>query len=122
MAVLAASNWTITIDAKYGQRRDERGRLIVTGTAAIGNGVDTYPTGGIPLPAIGVFGMRVSMQEFNIFGLNGLTTDYMTRYDQVNHKVQLFEEEAVAAGGPLLEADAGEVVAARTWRFHAEGW
>ena len=62
------------------------------------------------------------MASLELHGLNGLTTDYMTRYDPDNNKLLLYEEEATAAGGPLLEADTAEAPAARTYSFVATGW
>lgn len=47
--------------------------------------------------------------------------EYPSRYDKTNHKLFLFEEEASAAGGPMLECDTGEVPGPRTWGFYAIG-
>ena len=117
MAAFIASDVTVAVV----DRKVIGTKHMVVGTMAFGGG-PTYPTGGIPLPAIASFGMIRNIDDLNISGLNGLTTDYMTRYDKTNHKLSLFEEEAAAAGGPLLECDTGEAPPARTYNFVAWGW
>lgn len=94
----------------------------VRGTLTFGNGALTYPTGGIPLPTFEKWGFVRNVDDVHITGVNGLTTDYLTRYDRANHKLQLFEEEGVAAAGPLLECDVAEAPVARTYYFEAVGW
>lgn len=117
MAALTAASWTVVITKIRieGQRRKVRGTLTLAA-------VDTYPTGGIPLPVAKSLGLQYFVDEVRIVGETGATSQYLTSYDPTNHKLQLFEEEAAAAGGPLLEADAAEVPGARIYHFVAEGW
>lgn len=117
MAAFAAADVTVAITDQY----ISGGRRHVTGTIAFGDGALTYATGGVPLPAIAAFGMPRSLKSLNIWGGNGLTTDYVTRYNPATHKLLLYEEEATAAGGPLLEADTSEAPAARVYYFTAVG-
>jgi hypothetical protein len=118
---LAAGSWTLTISKQW----ISGGKKHVTGTLAIpGGGSDTYVDGGIPLPAIGNFGFHTSMDVLQLFGVDataGTTAEYHTRWDKTNHTLFLYEEEATAAGGPLLECDTSEVPGARTWNFLAIG-
>lgn len=118
MPALAASNVTVTVSERW----IEGGKRHSRGTIAFGDGALTYPTAGVPLPAIGIFGFVRNMDTLEIFGNNARTTDYMTRYNKAAHALLLYEEEAAAAGGPLLEADTAEAPAARTYDFHAIGW
>ena len=117
MAAFAASDVTVAIT----DQSIAGGRRHVIGTLTFGDGALTYPTGGIPLPAIASFGMPRSLKSLSVTGVNGLTSDYMTRYNPVTHKLLLYEEEAEAAGGALLEADTSEAPAARTYHFVAIG-
>jgi hypothetical protein len=119
MTAIAAGDLTLSI--AYRDRWWDGRKYHVMGTLTFGDGALTYSTGGIPLPAKEKFGFKRSMDSFEVFGVNGLTTDYAVRFDKTNHKLQLFEEEAAAAGGPLLEADTSEAPAARVYRFHAIG-
>jgi hypothetical protein len=119
MAALTAASWTAVVTSRWiaGGKKHTQGTLALAGT-------DTYPDGGIPLPVIGVFGMERDC-NLVIYGVDpaaGTVSDYMPRYDKTNHKLFLFEEEAAAAGGPLLEADTAEVPGPRTYNFHAFGW
>jgi len=118
MAAFASTDITVVVT----ERRVIETIKEVVGTIAFGNGALTYATGGVPLPAIGAFGFVRNISDLNISGINGLTTDYLARYDKTNHKILLYEEEAAAAGGPLLECDGSEAPAARTYNFRATGW
>jgi hypothetical protein len=117
MATLDAADITITIE-----RQLQTGKLrTIYGTLAIA-GTDSYGTAGIPLPAIGVFGFKSYMDTLVIYGQTVLTNMYVYTYNKAAHKLQIFEEEATAAGGPLLECDTSEVPGARTLHFIATGW
>lgn len=118
MAAIASSDLTVTVTeiTRIGKKK------MVRGTVAFGDGALTYSTAGIPLPAITSFGFIRQMDTLNLFGINARTTDYMTKYNKSAHKVQLFEEEGTAAGGPLLECDTSEAPPARTYDFVATGW
>jgi hypothetical protein len=118
MAAIAAADVTVTVTEKWRAGKKYWSR----GTLAFGNGSATYSTAGIPLPAIGTFGFSTVMDTLQIFGLNARTTDYAVRWNKADHKLQLFEEEAVAAGGPLPECDVAEAPAARTYDFLASGY
>ncbi len=120
MVALTAASWTLTVTThSIGSKlRTILGTLLLAGT-------DTYPNNGIPLPVIGEFGFVRNMDGLAIHGVDptaGTIADYVYRYDATNHKLFVYEEEATAAGGPLLEADTGEVPGARTLDFIAWGW
>src|SRR5262245_16683476 len=117
MAALTAASWTTTITERkhVGKEKMVRGTLALAGT-------DTYPTHGIPLPAISNFGFVRQINDLRIVGQATATTQYLYMYDKTNHKLQVYEEEAAAAGGPLLEADTMEVPGPRTLFFEALGW
>jgi hypothetical protein len=120
MAALTAASWTLTILNRYRTSNMKH----VIGTLALA-GTDTYPDGGIPLPTKDKFGFVRGVHSLTIFGVDataGTVSDYAARYDKTNHKLFLYEEEAAAAGGPLLECDTAEVPGARTYNFHATGW
>ena len=119
MTALTSASWTLTVldTIRTGKKKWVFGTLLLAAT-------DTYPDGGVPLPVIGQFGFAVRMDALILFGVDpttGTVAEYHTRWDKTNHKLLIFEEEAAAAGGPLLEADTGEVPGARTWNFLAIG-
>lgn len=117
MAALTSADITITVTERWqeGRKRHAIGTLAIAGT-------NTYPTAGIPMPAIGKFGMQRQLDVLDVTGSAGNTTEFMYGYDKTNNKLQLYSEEVVAAGGPLLEALSSEVPGARTVRFHAVGF
>lgn len=117
MAALTAASWTVTIS----DRKIQNGYKRVRGTLALA-GTDTYPTGGVPMPTFGNMGFSRNVDEIRLIGQAAATTQYLTEYDKTNNKMLFYEEEATAAGGPLLEADAAEVPGPRTWDFEAQGW
>lgn len=118
MAALTAASWTVAISERHIHHKER----VVRGTLALA-GVDTYVTGGIPLPAIGLLGMIRNIDRLQVVGQEpGPVSQYVLSYDRINHKLQLFEEEGAAAGGPLPECDTAEVPGPRTWRFEATGW
>lgn len=120
MAALTAASWTLALTKRWrgggGKVRHVTGTLVLAGT-------DTYPDGGIPLPVKAQFGVGTVL-SFDVTGVDptaGTVADYMARYDAANHKLFLYEEEAAAAGGPLLECDTAEVPGARTYAFDLVG-
>lgn len=120
MPALTAADVTVTVD-----RRDiaRQGRMRESyGTLTFGDGALTYPTGGIPLPEIGKFGFKRRLQALQVLGVNERTTDYQVRYGPASRTLLLYEEEAAAAGGPLLECDVSEAPLARTYSFVARGF
>ena len=118
MPALAASDVTVTVTEQWieGIKRHTRGTL------AFGDGALTYSTGGVPLPSFTAFGMTRSLDTLNVFGVNERTTDYHVQFGPANRTLLMYEEEAAAAGGPLLECDTAEAPAVRTYGFHAIGW
>lgn len=119
MADLTASDVTVTVTARtnIGKRR------IATGTIAFGNGALTYPTGGVPLPAIGSFGLIRNLESFELDGSNVVATEYLCRYDKTNHKLALYLYDGASAGKATFEQAAGTYTpAARTYNFTVIGW
>jgi hypothetical protein len=84
MAAIAATNVTITCNredmAIAGQRRG-------LATIAFGNSALTYPSGGVPMPAIGNFGM-VRDLNMKIFDPGG--SGIVWQYDKTNNKLRGF--------------------------------
>jgi len=84
MTALVATDVTETINTK-----DRIGKFrVARGSLAFGDGALTYPYGGIPMPAIGKFGMNREVSEMLITdaSYNGL----IYRYDQANRTMQIF--------------------------------
>jgi hypothetical protein len=117
MAALVAANVTVVVTKRWWEGL----ALHAIGTIAFGDGALTYPTAGVPLPAKEKFGFSRSIDSLAITGQNARTVSYLPAWVKATNALQLFEEEASAAGGPLLEADTSEAPAAVTFDFHAVG-
>ena len=87
MATIAASDVTVTVNSNTinGNRRTTQV------TVAFGDGVLTYPAGGIPLPAIGDFGMINHVDDIR---LSDSSKGYLLQYDKTNHKLRVYEQGA----------------------------
>jgi hypothetical protein len=118
MAAIGAANITIVVTdmSRHGKKKRHQG------TMTFGDGSLTYSTAGLPLPAPSAFGFLQQMDELQIIGNNARTSDYQYRYNKSAHKLLCYEEEAAAAGGPLLECDTSEAPAARVLDWVAWGW
>jgi hypothetical protein len=119
MPDLAAADVTIVIQHKslHGRKRK------IVGTVAFGDGAKTYPVGGVPMPAIGNFGMYRQMDSLIISGYPGGSTSlFVPQYDVTNNKLQMFAETTVAANQPLIELTNAATPAADTYQFEAWGW
>jgi len=86
MTALAATNVTLTIGQN---NKHVLGRLKMrTGTMAFGNRALTYPYGGVPLPAIGNFGLLQAIDGMNLSG--PVNNGFQYRYDRTNHKLKMY--------------------------------
>jgi len=69
---------------------------------AFGDGAKTVPTNGVPLPVLGLFGLkRVDFHQLAPVTVNG----YQYRYDEVNHSLRIFES-ATHAHNLVFKANA----------------
>ena len=88
MADLAASDVSVSLPAR--DRQIARGdKVISLADLTFGDGAKTYPTGGVPLPAIGNFGVKKAFQAMFIQQPSG--NGYTYRFDQANHKIKIME-------------------------------
>jgi hypothetical protein len=117
MVALAASDFTVVVERKEIVAPQRRYRVKLT----FGDGAKTYSTGGIPLPAIGKFGMKRFLQFLNLVdnSFDGSTW----KWNRTNSTLQLFVEAAVGTNTILAEATAAYAVPANTVIVvEAVGW
>lgn len=106
MTALAATDVVITLPV---QDVDiSRGAKVISlPTIAFGDGALTYPTGGVPLPAIGKFGMKRQLQRLFLQApLNGM----VYRYDPTNHKLKIYTQGFVTGSTAAAAAEDGALV------------
>jgi len=88
MTALASTDVTITLNSR--DRHVLGGIRMSQGSVAFGDGALTYPNGGVPMPAVGNFGMNREVTNLGILDSSGDGQAY--RYDQANRKVKMFME------------------------------
>lgn len=119
MTALASTDVTVTVvEELRGGPKKKRNRV----TIAFGNGTLTYPSGGVPMPAIGKFGM--------VTVLNGLTflddanaNGFHYKFDATNRKIRVYQgDNDNAADAPLIELTTAATPAAATLVCEAVGW
>ena len=101
MADFAATDVTVTALTPLDQERLRSGWLSFP-TLSFGGGAQTYPAGGIPLPAIGKLGnFKTAIRGGMVFDqpIDG----FVYKYDKTNHKLLIYYGNYDAADGPLIE-------------------
>jgi hypothetical protein len=104
MADLAAVNVTVTLTP---QDQDflGMGKRISFPTIAFGNGALNYPALGVPLPAMGAFGMKKEIKRVFIEGQPG--DGFVYKYDRTNHTMRIYQVGADPGAPSIAEASAG---------------
>ena len=106
MAALTAADVTVTVSERQIIGKKKR----VLASIAFGDGVDTYPSGGIPLPTFENWGLVRNFDDFIITDSSGEGLIY--KYDKTNHKLLIYTQNirtgstaAAAAGNGCLAED-----------------
>lgn len=85
MADIASTDVTITVQEKRIEGARKRARVKI----AFGDGALTYPSGGVPLPAYGQFGMKRFL-EYIVLTDSDDATGIVWKFDQENKKLRAF--------------------------------
>lgn len=118
MTALAATDVSVSISSRDLDfiNAGASTKKFVIADITFGDGSKTYPTGGVPLPAIGNFGFRrqIAMGVVEQPASNG----FIYKYDRANHKIKIFTQgfrtgptAAAAAenGAKLTRSDGVEI-------------
>ena len=106
MADLVAADVTVTTTGVI----HKGGRREVEVSVAFGDGTDTYPSGGVPMPTRESWGMIERLEDF-IMGDAGNALGNIYKYDKTNNKIRIYEQgfrtgstsAAVNENGALVE-------------------
>jgi len=120
MAGLTSSDVTVTRsvrDRDIGHGTLGKNMTIVS--VAFGDGAKTYPSGGVPMPAIGNFGFSRQVDFCAIQEPSG--NGYTYKYDATNNKIRIYTQGVVTgstaatacANGALVENSAAAETAVR---------
>ena len=110
MAAITATDVTVTVsgrDKDIGHGR--LGKNVTIASVAFGDGSLTYPTGGVPLPVIGMFGFQRVIDFCSI--QEPVANGFQYKYDSTNHKILIFTQGVLtgATGASLPGGNAGKV-------------
>ena len=95
MTDLAASDITVSIPVRDRDIVPAGPKLLSVAKITFGDAALTYPTGGIPLPAIGKFGCRKEIRA--VFFCGTSTTGYTYQFDKTNHKLRAWTADGDGA-------------------------
>jgi hypothetical protein len=102
---LTASDVTVTISNRH-KERIAGGMRKVIADIKFGDGAETYPTGGVPLPAKEQFGFKreIALGMIEQPSANG----FVYKFDRSNHKIKIFTMGFVtsATGSSLIQGNA----------------
>ena len=115
MADLAVANVTLTLEGgKPLNPHIEGTKRYAHNKITFGNGVLTYPSGGVPLPTYEKWGLT-RHSETVLLDDPGSASAYTFKYDTANHKLRIY-----SAGAEL--AAAVDAPAAQTLYGIGRGW
>lgn len=92
MAAIVAGDLTITVNNRDRVRVNQKS--MVMAHVAFTAGAQTYPTNGIPLPAVGAFGMKRAIDFVNVMPTPG--DGYLVKYDKANHTLRIYQGSAIS--------------------------
>ena len=121
MADIAAGDLTYTKQAGTDQIVGDS-RYSAVWAIVLGDGVDTYPSGGVPITKASV-GCPNNIEEFHIMDASD-SDGYVYKYDYANDKIRIYlGNNDQTEDGPLVEfTGASTVVAATTIYAKVVGW
>jgi len=93
MTAFATTDVTVTVSRDIGH--GAIGKNLSVATVAFGDSALTYATGGVPMPAIGVFGYQKDIEFFQVQQPNG--NNYHYRYDDTNNKIKIYADTGTLA-------------------------
>lgn len=100
MADIAAANVTVTVNERQIVSKKRRNRV----TIAFGDGVLTYPAGGVPMPAFGSFGMKRNLDYLTVFDEDD-SKGVVYKYDRDNNKIRAYVQGYAHGTGGAVTVD-----------------
>jgi hypothetical protein len=96
MPALAVSDWTTTVGTSriYGRKKE------ISLTLVIGDGVKTYPSGGIPMPVYSTCGLKRNIDDI-LFVDTANANGYVYKYDKTNHKLRIYQTATLTPAGTV---------------------
>lgn len=116
MAAIALANVSYsTIAPRRKTEGNDRDDIV---DVSFGDGVLTYPAGGVPLSAVKL-GMPNFLRSLEMVS-PGSANGFLYKYDSTNKKIRIFQQDGTT--GALTELSGAATPAAATLRVHVYGW
>lgn len=108
MADLTAADVTIILPAQQRNFVRSPSKQFVLADLTFGDGVDTYPVGGVPLPDKAQFGFKKSID----FGAieQPPANGFIYKYDRANHKIKIFTQGITTGSTAAADSVSGALV------------
>ena len=107
MTAIAASNVTYTL---LKQSKAENNEKVFLVQIAFGNGTLTYPTGGIPLTNVGLWGFPNYVRSV-VFADSSNGDGYVYKWSQTANTIRIYQSAAQSASPQALAEISGAVAA-----------
>ena len=107
MTAIAATDVAVTVSTRNRDIMPGMPKRAQIASVVFGNGTLTYPTGGVPLPAKGIFGFNKAI-EFGVIEqpING----YLYKFDRTNHKILIYDQGVTTGHTTVDDATTGALV------------
>lgn len=92
MGAIVAGDLTLTVNNRDRVRVNQKS--MVMAHVAFTTSTQTYPATGVPLPAVGAFGMKKAIDFVNVMSNPG--DGYVVKYDKVNHSLRIYQGSAAS--------------------------
>jgi len=110
MTALASTDVTVTVNSRDKDiGHGALSKFMGVASIAFGDAALTYPTGGVPLPAIGRFGLQRQVDIGIVEPPSG--DGYVYKYDRANHKVLIYTSAGLTPAGSIASAFTGSALA-----------
>jgi hypothetical protein len=104
MTALASTDVTVTVSVRNRDIMPGAPKLAQIASIVFGNGSLTYPTGGIPLPAMGVFGFK-KLIEFG--AIEQPVNGFLYKFDRANHKMLIYAQGVRTGSTTAADSSSG---------------
>lgn len=106
MPALQSSDVTVTVSNRNKDIAHGRvGKNLTLASVQFGDGAKTYPTGGVPLPAMSQFGYQRAIDFVSIQEPVGNGFQY--KYDEDDHKIKIFTQGVVTGSTAATTTESG---------------
>ncbi|MBU2550230.1 MAG: hypothetical protein KKB20_17610 [Proteobacteria bacterium] len=107
MTAIASTDVVVTVSARDRDVSPGMFKNFTIARVAFGNGSLTYPTGGVPLPAIGAFGF---LREIQFLAIQEAANGFVYKFDQANHKIKIYTQGVVTGSTGAAVNENGALV------------